>query len=168
MEPDTPPLLRRPRRPRARGFTLVEILIVVVILGILAAIVVPLFGESADEARQSTFVSDVRTYAQAAEYFMVKTGSLLPDSGSGDFPAVWAGYADEDKWVAGPSIGGVWDIERDGFTGMSAGFGVHFESGDQPSDAYMEAIDAKFDDGNLASGVFRQIANDRFYYVLVP
>ncbi|MBX3362554.1 MAG: prepilin-type N-terminal cleavage/methylation domain-containing protein [Phycisphaeraceae bacterium] len=39
------------RRTVKRGFTLVEILIVVVILGILAAIVVPQFTNAANEAR---------------------------------------------------------------------------------------------------------------------
>ncbi len=47
------------RRPR--GFTLVEILIVVVILGILASIVVPQFTDATDRSKSVTTASIVRT-----------------------------------------------------------------------------------------------------------
>lgn len=44
---------------RARAFTLVEILVVVVLLGVLAAIVVPAIGRSGTAARESTLASDL-------------------------------------------------------------------------------------------------------------
>ena len=44
---------------RARAFTLVEILIVVVLLGVLAAIVVPAIGRSGTAARESTLACDL-------------------------------------------------------------------------------------------------------------
>jgi general secretion pathway protein G len=48
-----------PRRHR-RGFTLVEILIVVVILGILASIVIPQFSNATETARQNTLKDELR------------------------------------------------------------------------------------------------------------
>jgi general secretion pathway protein G len=45
---------------RAKAFTLVEILIVVVLLGVLAAIVIPAFGNGATSARQSTLSQELR------------------------------------------------------------------------------------------------------------
>jgi general secretion pathway protein G len=45
---------------RRAGFTLVEVLIVVVILGILAAIVVPAFTSATTSAREATMLEDVR------------------------------------------------------------------------------------------------------------
>ena len=46
---------------RKTAFTLVEILIVVVILGILAAIVIPQFTSASNDARQSGLASDLQT-----------------------------------------------------------------------------------------------------------
>ncbi|MFG0327312.1 MAG: type II secretion system protein [Phycisphaerales bacterium JB037] len=60
---------------RNRGFTLVEILIVVVILGILAAIVVPQFTNAADDARTGNLDTQISTIEQQIELFRARTGA---------------------------------------------------------------------------------------------
>src|ERR1700689_507338 len=50
----------RKNRQRAAGFTLVEILIVVIILGILAAIVLPQFSNASQTARQNALKDELR------------------------------------------------------------------------------------------------------------
>ena len=59
-QPSLDPANRPARRRRRAGFTLIEILIVVVILGILAAIVVPQFSNASLVARENTMKDDLR------------------------------------------------------------------------------------------------------------
>jgi len=51
--------MKRTTIRRAKGFTLVEILIVVVLLGVMAAIVIPAIGNGATSARETTLSMDL-------------------------------------------------------------------------------------------------------------
>lgn len=63
----------------AKGFTLVEILIVVVILGILAAIVVPQFTNAANEARVGNVATQVSSIENQLELWAARNGGSYPD-----------------------------------------------------------------------------------------
>ena len=60
------------------GFTLVEILIVVVILGILAAIVIPQFSQASTEARVSSVKSNLQIVRSQIELYKIQHGDTLP------------------------------------------------------------------------------------------
>jgi general secretion pathway protein G len=62
----------------AKGFTLVEILIVVVILGILAAIVVPQFTNAANEARQGNVETQTSTLENQIELYAAQNNGVYP------------------------------------------------------------------------------------------
>ena len=62
-----------------RGFTLVEILIVVVILGILAAIVIPQFTQASSEAKLNSLCSDLQTLRSQIELYKVQHNDNPPD-----------------------------------------------------------------------------------------
>jgi general secretion pathway protein G len=69
-----------PRRTsRKSGFTLVEILIVVIILGILAAIVIPQFTNASTSARANSAVSQLQTLRSQIQLFKLQHNDTLPD-----------------------------------------------------------------------------------------
>ena len=65
------------------GFTLVEILIVVVILGILAAIVIPQFTEASTEAKLSSLCTDLQTMRSQIELYKIQHNDNLPGAAGG-------------------------------------------------------------------------------------
>lgn len=62
-----------------RGFTLVEILIVVIILGILAAIVIPQFTSASSDARNNSTKSLLQTLRSQIELYKLQHGDQVPD-----------------------------------------------------------------------------------------
>ncbi len=72
-----------------RGFTLVKILIVVVILGILAAIVIPQFTQASSEAKLNSLCSDLQTLRSQIELYKVQHNDTAPLLASFDAKMVY-------------------------------------------------------------------------------
>ena len=62
------------RGSRSAGFTLIEVLVVVVILGILAALVVPRIMDRPDEAKRVAAKADVNAIVQALKLYRLDNG----------------------------------------------------------------------------------------------
>jgi general secretion pathway protein G len=65
---------------RGRAFTLVEVLIVVIVLGILAAIVVPQFSTASDDANLAALQTNLQTIRAQLELYKIQH--------NGDYPAL--------------------------------------------------------------------------------
>ncbi|MEI7633097.1 MAG: prepilin-type N-terminal cleavage/methylation domain-containing protein [bacterium] len=73
-----------------KAFTLIELLIVVAIIAILAAIAVPNFLEAQTRSKVSRVKAELRTLATAMDSYSVDNGSPPPEAGSGPGTGVFA------------------------------------------------------------------------------
>ncbi len=68
---------------KMKGFTLVELLIVLLILGILIGLAVPRYLQAIDKSKETTFCSNVRNVVSAIETWRMDTGTTVyPDVGT--------------------------------------------------------------------------------------
>ena len=70
---------RRAKSSTKSGFTLVEILIVVIILGILAAIVIPQFTSASEDARESSVKSQLQSLRTQIQLYKLEHRDNLPN-----------------------------------------------------------------------------------------
>lgn len=86
-----------------RGFTLVEILIVVVILGILAAIVIPQFTQASSEAKLNSLMSNLQSIRSQVELFKTQhDNEMIPaPAADGTWPLMI--YTSSKAGVANPA-----------------------------------------------------------------
>ncbi len=88
-------------RTNNRAFTLIEILIVVVILGILAAIVIPQFTDASEEAMNASVVSQLQTLRSQLELYNVQNPLTAYDDTT-VLATFWDALVDGDYIQAAP------------------------------------------------------------------
>src|SRR5687767_2782735 len=156
----------RPHRAFRRGFTLVEIMVVVVIIGLLAALAIPAFQRNRRSSQNTRAVNDFRVFAQAFEIYNTQNGAW-PDSASpGALPTLPAPISDSlraSNWQSATSLGGQWQWEINLSSSGNAGVCI---SGFTCMDDQLGELDAKLDDGNLNTGRFRKISASQVIYIL--
>ena len=137
----------RRRALTARGFTLVEILVVLVIVGVLVALIAPNVLDRAGEAKVTAARTDVNSLTQALKLYKLDNQrypgadqgleALVRKPTSGTVPQNWRPYLDKlpkDPWgqpyqYANPGLHGEIDVFSFGADGKPGGEGSDADVG---------------------------------------
>jgi prepilin-type N-terminal cleavage/methylation domain-containing protein/prepilin-type processing-associated H-X9-DG protein len=97
---------------RRRGFTLIELLVVIAIIGLLAAMVFPVFARAREKARQAVCLSNLKQIALAMMMYMQDNGSMYVPAQSPDNLMRWHGRRLTTNDPFDPTAGPLWDYYR--------------------------------------------------------
>ncbi|MCA9210864.1 MAG: prepilin-type N-terminal cleavage/methylation domain-containing protein [Planctomycetales bacterium] len=148
---------------RALGFSLVELVVVILILGILAAVAVPKLMRKTREAQVTAVVRDLQMAYDAFERYYIEHGEWPEDVYSGNFPPEMKGYLDPKMFTQRNSLGGYYDWNR-GY-GATAAISIKME----PVDIELfREIDQRLDDGNLNKGNVKRQSSYHLNYIIRP
>lgn len=132
---------------RSRGFTLIELMVVLVIIGVLAALIVPNVLNRADDARVTAARTDVNNIMQALKLYRLDNQryptaeqglqALIARPSANPIPANWKPYLDKlpnDPWgrpyqYLNPGIKAEIDVMSFGADGQSGGDGNNADVG---------------------------------------
>ncbi len=144
----------------ARGFTLVEILVVVVIISLLAMLSIPGLQMVQRRAKSSAVINDFRVFSTAFETYAHEHGSFPDEADAAVVPAGMEAMLKTDSWQRVTPIGGHYNWENN-----QMHFGVRYKAaiaitGTADAPLVLDVnqlldIDKAIDDGDLYNGNFR-------------
>lgn len=144
---------RRFSRP---GFTLVEIMVVVVIIGLLAAVAIPAFNRVQQKSRLSAFLNDLRKIEDAVNLYAQERGSFPPDYDGGIVVPELSPYLTKPNFTISTPLGGFWDWDNHpGYVRISVA---------PITAANAQLVDTAIDDGNLSTGKVTHDGSALRYY----
>lgn len=145
---------RHSRLGSVRGFTLVEILVVVVIISLLAMMAVPGVQIVQRRAKTGAIANDFRVFATAFETYAHEKGAFPPESDVGEIPLGMETYLKPDAWKRVTPMGGRYNWEKDQLHGGPVKAAIAITGAPYDPNQLLD-IDKAIDDGNPLTGNFR-------------
>ncbi len=151
-------------RQRKKGFTLVEIMIAVVIVGLLCAIAIPAFVRVRQKSEHAAAFNDLRVFANAFQDYAMEYGDYPLDKMPGEFPPEMEESSIRPKqFTKETPVGGLYDWEGPpNWTTIYVSIRNSVLTGDADR---ARKMDKDLDDGNLSSGTLRYAGGTMFYFI---
>ena len=157
---------RCPGRDATTGFTLVELVAVIVILGVLSAVAIPKYLDYSKKARIAAVCANLKTMYRVQREYELVNGPIAVTSGTtiwiqGEIPS-WLDnrFASAQLFADTPPYGGDYFY----YTEINQNYSeIGMVMTSVPSDEAL-AIDATIDDGVLNTGLFRQTTSAGYFY----
>lgn len=100
-----------PHRRRTAGFTLVELMVVVLIISVLATIALPSFIRIQRRTRTAAIQNDFRTFAAAFDTYAQETGGWPAEAATAEIPVGMDQRLNASAWQRKTPMGGQYDWE---------------------------------------------------------
>ncbi len=148
-----------------KAFTLIEVIVVVIVIGILAAMVVPKFASAQGDARLAATAEDLHSIEVALGMYYANNSTYPVDVNPKLTPDTLEPYFKAENPLSKPApIGGNYDYEGSpNWTPIQVSIRVDGQNMHSAADAL--ALDEYMDDGNLQTGSIRR-DGDRTYYII--
>jgi prepilin-type N-terminal cleavage/methylation domain-containing protein len=162
------PLVRR--QSRTHAFTLVEIMVVVVIIGLLAAMGMPAYRKATLRSKASAVQNDLRTFSTAFITYNLQNGSWPANVDAREIPPELASALTNNFTLKTP-IGGYYkwnyDVAADGIT-VKAAIIIQSDTDNPVSDDedLRLQIDRQMDDGVLETGNIQVGSTNSLVYII--
>ena len=147
---------RIPPPRRSSGFTLVELMVVVVVIGLLAAVAIPQYERSRRNAKIGRTAAELRSLSTAFVAYQAAHGAL-PDDSHAALPAGMDEFISPSVWADGTPLGGSYNWEGPNAYPYAA---LSIFGSPEPAETF-EILDRMLDNGDLASGDFRTVNGGR-------
>ena len=134
-----------------RGFTLVELVVVILILGILAGVAAPKLLNNTEEANKNAFITQLYIFVDGFTLYAAQKGGFPAGESPGVLPSGVENFISAKGFARPTPFGGQWDYLA-GAQGQNPSVGAEFPTTDWPGDAVFQQLDNEIDDGDTSTG----------------